>query len=363
MKPTPTLLLAALALTVLGGPAWSQDPPAPPRTGARDRVDDAIDKAVAFLVSSQGKDGEIAGRGHTQSAMTSLALLAMAAVGHQPTDETPAGQAMRKGLAYVLRADRQDARGYLGGKDGSRMYGHGIITLMLSEMIGMGVDAQMDQALRDRCRGAIQLILNSQSVQKDERSRGGWRYQPDSRDSDLSITVWQLMALRSARNAGLDVPREAIERAVEYVKRCYQSKRAGGGQPENLKSAFAYEPGHRPEYAMAAAGLLSLQVCGAYDAPEVAGAADWLKEKKIEYGGEWFFYGTYYYAQGMFQRGGDHASHARKLVEDLLLPKQGGDGSWQGQHGQERDAGKVYSTSLAILSLAVKYHFLPIYQR
>ena len=65
----------------------------------------------------------------------------------------------------------------------------------------------------------------------------------------------------------------------------------------------------------------------------------------------------------MFQRGGEHATYARKLVEETLLPKQGPDGSWMGQSGQERGAGKVYATSLAVLSLAVKFHFLPIYQR
>jgi hypothetical protein len=171
------------------------------------------------------------------------------------------------------------------------------------------------------------------------------------------------MALRSARNAGMDVPKEMIDNAVEYIKRCYQSKRGPDGKPENLKSACGYEPSRTPEYAMASAGLLSLQVCGAYESLEAKGSADWLKEKKVEYGSEWYFYGTYYFAQGMFQRGGEHATYARKLVEEMLLPKQGPDGSWMGQSGQERGAGKVYATSLAVLSLAVKFHFLPIYQR
>jgi hypothetical protein len=270
---------------------------------------------------------------------------------------------MKKALSYVLRPDRQEVQGYFGGRDGSRMYGHGITTLMLSEMLGMGVDAQMDQVIRDRCRLAVDLIKRSQSFEKDPRNRGGWRYAPESRDSDLSITLWQVMALRSARNAGMDVPKEMIDNAVEYIKRCYQSKRGADGKPENLKSACGYEPSRTPEYAMASAGLLSLQVCGAYESIEAKGSADWLKEKKVEYGSEWYFYGTYYFAQGMFQRGGDHATHARKLVEEMLLPKQGPDGSWMGQSGQERGAGKVYATSLAVLSLAVKFHFLPIYQR
>jgi len=332
-----------------------------------DKVDQAVARATAYLMSIQDKDGAITDRNHNHTSMTALAIMALASVGHQPTDETKEGAVMKRALAFVLRADRQDEKGYqgyYGGRDGSRMYGHGITTLMLSEMLGMGVDAQQDQALRERCRKAVDLILRAQSLKKEKRHQGGWRYQPDSADSDLSVTVWQVMSLRSARNAGIEVPKQAIDQAVDYLKRCYYSpKRTADGKPENLKSACAYEPNRAPEYAMAAAGLLSLQVCGEYEAPEVAGSADWLKEQKLNYAGEWFFYGTYYYAQGMYQRGGEHAAHARKAVEELLLPNQESDGSWRARHGQEAGVGKVYSTSLAMLSLAVKYHYLPIYQR
>jgi hypothetical protein len=357
-----------LVLLALGGRAAlsAQEASKVPK-GPADKVDQAIARGTAYLLSVQDKDGAIVDRPQNHTSMTSLAVMALAAVGHQPTDETKEGAVMKKALAYVLRPDRQDEKGYsgyYGGRDGSRMYGHGITTLMLSEMLGMGVDAQQDQTLRDRCRKAVDLILRAQSLRKDKRHQGGWRYQPDSPDADLSVTVWQVMALRSARNAGIEVPKEAIASAVEYLKRCYYSpKRAADGTPENLKSACAYEPNRGPEYAMAAAGLLALQVCGEYEALEVKGSADWLKERKLDYGAEWFFYGTYYYAQGMYQRGGEHAAHARKAVEELLLPHQEADGSWKGRHGQEAHVGKVYSTSLAMLSLAVKYHYLPIYQR
>jgi hypothetical protein len=210
----------------------------------------------------------------------------------------------------------------------------------------------------------VELILRSQAQPKDQRNLGGWRYMPDSRDSDLSVTVWQLMALRSAKNAGLDVPKEAIERAVGYVKRCFKGKKGPDGKPDPTGlGACAYEPGQNPEYAMAAAGLLSLQVCGDYESPEVAASADWLKGRKLEWNSEWFFYGTYYYSQGMFQRGGDYAAHGRREVEAVILPKQAPDGSWLGQHGQERGAGRVYGTAMAILCLAVRNHYLPIYQR
>lgn len=266
---------------------------------------------------------------------------------------------MKRALAFVLRPDRQEPDGYLGIKDGSRMYGHGIITLMLCELLGMGVDSAQDQLLRDRARKAVGLILRSQGVRKDPRHQGGWRYNPDAGDADLSVTVWQLMSLRAAKNAGLDVPKEAIDSAVGYVKRCFKARKKDQAEP----TGCGYEPGRSPEYAMAAAGLLSLQVAGLYDGPEVTDSADWLKAKKLNYDSEWFFYGTYYFAQGMYQRGGEYATYARKAVEDLILPRQGQDGSWTATHGQENGAGKVYSTSMAILCLGVKYHYLPIYQR
>ena len=333
---------------------------------AVDKVDQAISRAVAYLVSIQEKDGSIQdpqkGK-HNETVMTSLAIMAMAAVGHQTTDDTREGAAMKKALAYVLGPDRQKEDGYFGQKDGSRMYGHGIITLMLCEMLGMGVDSQQDVLLRDRAKKGIQLILKSQQVRKDPRHQGGWRYNPDSGDADLSVTVWQLMSLRAAKNAGLDVPKEAIDEAVGYVKRCYSSKKSKDGKNENPKSACGYEPGRSPEYAMGAAGLLSMQVCGDYECQEVQGSAEWLKERELKYDSEWFFYGTYYYAQGMYQRGGEYALHARKAVEEALLPRQEKDGAWIGRHGQENGAGKVYSTSLGVLSLAVKHHYMPIYQR
>src|SRR5918911_1231772 len=151
----------------------------------------------------------------TASVLLASILCGSTLAGQEPPKTAPhkADQAAttKKSLSYVLRPDRQEVQGYFGGREGSRMYGHGITTLMLSEMLGMGVDAQMDQVIRDRCRLAVDLIKRSQSFEKDPRNRGGWRYGPDARDSDLSVSVWQVMALRSARNAGMDVPKELIE--------------------------------------------------------------------------------------------------------------------------------------------------------
>ena len=340
----------------------------PPRYPRGDRVDLAAQRGVNYLVALQAAGGAIVDREQRQEhnqPMTALALMALAAVGNQPTDKTKEGTCMKRMIDFLVRFDTQgrDASGYLGAVDGSRMYGHGIITLALTEMLGMGVDKTQDGLLRARCQKAIDLTLQSQRVRKyDKRYEGGWRYTPDSPDADLSVTVWHLMALRSAKNAGLAVPKDAIDRAVKYLKGSYYSPRDRTGKPTNLRSACGYEPGQYPSYSSASAGLLALQVCGEYDAPEVIGSADWLREQLVTVDERYFYYGTYYYSQGMQKRGGEYATIARQVTEKLLLSEQDRDGSWQGRDGMERGAGKVYSTALAILSLSVKYHFLPIYQ-
>ena len=332
-------------------------------SGVTAEIDAAIKRAAGFLVSQQHANGSIADRGH-ENAMTSLAIMALASVGHQPTDPTAEGAMIKKGLQFVLSSNRQDKAGYFGASDGSRMYGHGIVTLMLTEMIGMGGDDRTDDAIHQACQKAIDLIIRSQRVKKPSFAKGGWRYTPDAADSDLSVSVWQLMALRSAKNDGLDVPSSTIDDAIVYLVRSFTSPVDANGQPKQAKNGFSYEANNdSPTFTMSAAGLLAMQVCGQYDSPLVIGAAEWLKEHPPKWGERFVLYGIYYYAQGMHQRGGETAESASKLVASELLKHQDSNGSWQSSSGEEQNAGKVYCTALAILSLSVKYHFLPIYQR
>ena len=329
----------------------------------KEKVDKVIDKSISYLMKIQKRDGGIYERRYA-ATMTSLGIMAFAAAGHMPDDETPEGKSMNKALNFVLNGNFQDEAGYFGRRDHSRMYGHGIITLMLAEMVGMGADAKQDLLIRKRLEKAIKLILWSQKQKsrRDTRNFGGWRYEPNSRDSDLSVTVWQLMSLRAANDAGIEVPKQAIDDAVQYLKNCYYSGRRNK-KITNTKSAFGYTVGSGPKFAMAASGLLAMQVCGQYEADETKGAADWLLGRRIDYGERWFFYGAYYYSQGMYQRGGKYAEEAKKKIEKLLFDKQRPDGSWDSHNGEERGAGRVYSTAMGVLCLTVTYHYLPIYQR
>ena len=332
-------------------------------------ISTAVQSGVRHLISLQHDDGSIHDRGY-ETAMTALSVMAMASIGIQPSDPGPQGIAMRRAIDFVVgqpvksRQPRQDTQGYFGRADGSRMYGHGIITLMLTEMVGMGVDAKQDQQIRQALDAAIGTILAAQAVRKPPAYQGGWRYAPDSNDSDLSVSVWQLMALRSAKNDSMAVPAEAIDNAVEYLRRSYTSPIDQNGKPRDAVAGFSYTPGqNHPTYTMTAAGLLAMQVCGQYESPLVVGAADWLLEHAPDLDERFFYYGTYYYAQGMHQRGGKHATEAAHKVSRLLLKEQGASGSWSSQRGEERNYGDVYATSLAVLSLSVTYHYLPIYQR
>jgi hypothetical protein len=328
-----------------------------------DDIDRAVASGVDFLVASQSDNGAIADRGH-DVAMSALAIMAMASIGTEPVGDTERGRAMRKALSFVVQDRNQDSTGYFGGRDGSRMYGHGIITLMLTEVLGMCESPEENKVIHERLVKAIKLILASQEVPKPDKLNGGWRYTPASRDSDLSISIWQLMALRSAKNDGLDVPGEAIEKALDYLRNSYASPLNLDGTPRDPVSGFSYTPGtHHPSFAMTAAGLLAMQVCGQYDTPLVKGAAEWLLQHPPKLHERFFFYGIYYYAQGMHQVGGKYAEKADELVPEMLLEAQRNDGAWLARGGEERNYGAVYATALAVLSLSVRYHYLPIYQR
>ena len=167
-------VLAAVVMLVVSAPVTlaQTTPPASPEAAKpqvsafqKDEVDVAIDKAIAFLVRQQKPTGSVNDKGY-DTTMTSLAIMAMASVGVQPADPDQRGQAMKRALEFVLKDDRQDDKGYFGRKDGSRMYGHGITTLMLTEMLGMGTSDEQDELLHKRC-----LLYTSPSPRDKRQSR------------------------------------------------------------------------------------------------------------------------------------------------------------------------------------------------
>lgn len=315
-----------------------------------EQIDQSIVAALRFLQASQQQTGGwvVDSFGGEATSATSLAVMAFLAAGHVP-GERPYGETLDRGIQFVL--DHQEPNGMLIHRRGhGPMYCHGISTLMLAEVIGMTTDKTQTRQARDALERGVRLILQSQNVRKTALHSGGWRYHPASDDSDLSVTAWQLLALRAAKNIGCDIPAVHIDAAVDYVKRCHRQR------------GFGYTPGANPTPTMTGSGITALQVCGEYDTAEVRQGADFLLDRLPRYEDQWYFYGVYYTAVGLNQAGDKYWKVAKPKLARELLARQAPDGSWSAANS-ENAHGRVYCTSMAVLALAVDYGYLPIYQR
>jgi hypothetical protein len=222
---------------------------------------------------------------------------------------------------------------------------------MLAEVAGM-TQGELAREVRQKLEKAVAVVLVAQRKGQypNDPNRGGWRYRVGGVDADMSVTGWQLMALRAARNLGCDVPPEAIDRAVEYIKRS-----------QDRQGAFCYTPGGGWTIPCTGTGILGLAVCGKdhHRSPEALRAGAVLMKYPPRWGQPHFFYMIYYCAQATFQLGGNYWEFYRPQLHDVLLKNQKSNGSWSGSDGY----GANYSTAMAVLALAVEYRFLPIYQR
>lgn len=338
-------LILVTACCAMGIPAMAAGP-------TEREIDDAVVRALRHLALQQRPSGGwvVDGVGGEATAATSLAVMSFLAAGHTP-GEGPYGEVINRGVQFVI--DHQQPSGMLIHLHGhGPMYDHGISTLMLAEVSGM-VPERQAAATRKALEQAIRLILASQMVAKPADQRGGWRYTPTSTDSDLSVTGWQLLALRAAKDIGCDVPAENIDLAIDYVKRC--TPRDGRG--------FSYQPRNGATPVLTGVGLLALQVCGEEESAEVQHAAEYLQLRPLRFRDSWFNYGVYYTTIGMYKRGGDDWKRSRPLLFQELLNHQMPDGSWQSGNQNETNWGRTYCTSMSVLALTVEYEYLPIYQR
>lgn len=319
---------------------------APPKQGARSKeVDAAIARALAYLKSKQNQDGSWSAYRGKHPAITGLAVMAFLAAGHVP-GEGPYGEVVERGIRAVLKM--QHANGLIATDAGHEMYHHGICTLMLAEVVGM-TQGELAREVKAKLEKAVKIILQAQR-KRPGQYRGGWRYRVNGVDADMSVTGWQLMALRAAKNIGCDVPPEAIDLAVDYLKRS-QDPRSG---------AFCYTPGGGPTVPCTGTGVLALEVCGKdrHRSPEAIRGGNYLLRFPLRWGEGHFFYSLYYRAQATFQLGGNYWEYFRPQMHKVLLRYQSTQGFWNGN-----GYGPSYATAMAVLALAVEYRFLPIYQR
>ena len=343
------VVLLSAALTAPPTPVWA-DKPAEPLAKYDRRIDAAVTKALAFLAKSQQPNGVFPSALGNNTAVTSLCVMAFLAKGHTPGCG-PYGEVINNGIDVVLAG--QHPNGMLVGKPThGPMYSHAISTLMLSEVSGM-VSSERQKRIDAALPRALRLLLDSQLIKKPALMQGGWRYQPTSADSDISCSGWSLMALRSARNAGAAVPKDAIDAGVKFIMNCRT--------PDN---GFAYQPGSSSGYARTATALLCLELCGKHRDEAAIGAAEWiLKHMPANYGGTFFYYWLYYASQGMFQIGGDYWVQFATRMYEMVLNSQQADGSWLAGSSHEAAPGVCYATAISVLAMSVTYRQLPIYQR
>jgi hypothetical protein len=332
-----------LCLAITNSQACGEDATPPPK------VDEAVDHGLAFLARQQNTDGSIDGGG-PRVAMTGLSIMAMLASGHTP-DVGRYGLTVRRAIDFELRQMPED--GYIGKIDGSRMYGQGIVTLALAESIGVETTEAGRQRIRAALDRAVKVILSAQDVPKDAASAGGWRYEPTSVDSDLSLSAWNALALRAAANVGVDVPHAHVERAAAYVLKCYRADQGG----------FAYQPALDATEAMTGVGVLSLYLLGASERPEVSAAAPLLARQLVNDKTRYPCYATYYASRAAFQAGDPVWSTVWQGTMDRLLAQQlQSDGGWPVSHTTE-EPGRVYATAMAVLTLSTPYRLLPVDQK
>ena len=313
-----------------------------------DKVDVAIEHGLEYLLTVQKETGAYPGQYGDTVAIPALAAMACLATGHVPGD-AKYGKLIERSLDYVLA--NHDETGYFGKVGNGKMYAHSIATLLLTEVSGMVSkerQAQIDAVLPK----AIKVILDAQNVKKSKQSDGGWRYTPDANDSDTSCSGWALMALRSARLNGAQVPKNAIERAVQYMHRHHNRE----------KGCFGYQNGDQHAVTLSGAGILCLELCGKHEDPDSLSAAKFLmsvyREKLPEEG--FAYYGLYYASQGLCQIGGENWKEFSEWMYATYLPKQRASGAWP-EHGGERT--EPYATAMTILAFAVPFRQLPVYQR
>ena len=342
------------------------------------RLDRAVDRGLTFLSREQQPDGSFPTSADGQPGVTSLCIMAFLARGHQP-GKGPYGPQIERAIDFVL--DMQDQRvgaimadRWVGGRvvritDGRNRsfagnYNHGICGVTLGEVYGM-TSSKRHERIRQAILKALEYTRQQQiRPKRNPDERGGWRYVHSYgvNDSDLSVTAWQLMFLRSARNAEFNVPKAWTDEAMQYVHRSFDTEQRG----------FVYALSGEDHYcsrAMVGAGVVCLALGGEHESETAKVAGEWILRRSFEpyrsfsTHDDRYHYGAFYCTQAMFQLGGHYWHDFFPRLMRVLTNAQHEDGSWDPEVPDDSEYGNRYTTALAILSLATPYQLLPIYQR
>jgi hypothetical protein len=310
-------------------------------------VREIYDKGLQYLVKTQTERGDWTG-GQQGPGITGLALMAFLASGEDPNFGVYSTNVRRAVRSIISGQDGNT--GYFGNS----MYHHGFAMLTLAEAYGAVDDRQVwPDGKRPRTIGAaLELAVRAAITSQKKNPLGAWRYSPQATDADTSVSGSILVGLLAARNAGIEVPDESIDRAISY----YTKMTAASGQ-------VAYSGGIGGfDESLARISIASLvySLARRKDLPQFKATTAYLVDK-LEYTGRsgfgWEDYQRYYQAQALFQGNVEAWKKWNTLLVRQLKAAQQADGSIPGQHGA------AVGTSFSLLALALNYRFLPIYER
>jgi hypothetical protein len=318
------------------------------------RTRKVIAQGLDWLAYNQHKLGHWTAQGRYPTAMTALSGLAMLCEGSTAT-QGKYSENIRRAVDYLVRQSRPN--GLIGDPlhDDRYTYGHGFSMLFLSQVLGDEEDEDRRAELVDVLTRAVVFTGQAQT------QAGGWGY-VSAKDGggfdEGSTTITQVQGLRGCRNAGIPVPSEIIDKAVEYIKNCtlpeggvqYSSK-GGGGRP-----------------AITAAAIACLYNAGEYDSDYVPRMMKYCEQNlgsdtRSSYG-HWH-YAHFYYAQVQYREGGERWETYRNEIEAKLLreAKEVKPGDRSMVNWDQGYIGHVYTTALNLIILQLDNAALPIYQR
>tara|TARA_R110002095_G_scaffold48063_5_gene42792 strand:- start:2629 stop:3666 length:1038 start_codon:yes stop_codon:yes gene_type:complete len=305
----------------------------------------AVDRGLKYLAERQHADGSF-GSGSTfksNVAVTALCGMAFLADGNTP-GRGKYGAQVQKTVEFILASCKPS--GYIISPDSishGPMYGHGFATLFLAEVYGM----THSKDVRQKLEKAVELIVKSQNT------KGGWRYTPESQDADLSVTVCQIMALRAARNCGIFVSKEVIDRCIDYVKKSQNPD--GGFRYQLVRQADS-------EFPRSAAGVVALYSAGIYEGAEIENGLGYLVRhlpNQRYFRGSHYYYGQYYAVQAMWQAGAAYWDGWYSAIREELVAGQMTAGSWRPDSSNCVE----YSTAMSCIVLQIPRNNIPIFQR
>ena len=288
-------------------------------------------KGLRFLAKTQTPEGSWPETPYgAEPAVVGLALVSMLAHGDDP-NFGPFSANIRRGLDFILK-QQNTKTGYIGRS----MYNHGFSTLALAESYGAVDDPRLGPALKK----AVNLILDSQ----DKNPFKAWRYAPESTDADTTVSGAQMVALFAARNAGISVPEKAIQDGLKFFITC-----------QTPEGGFGYTSGTGPNAARTAIGCLVLSLAKEKNSKEFKSAFDFVQKAPGEQNYQHYF--LYYGAQAYFHGSVSAWQTWNRQNLKTLAATQSNEGAWEGPFGS------TFSTSASLLSLALNYRYLPIYER